>query len=388
MSQPSDFERTLRRIRLMIEEGQGEAALEQLDAIPPTDDPQLQKEITYMRAWYYTQKELWSQAVHYLSLLYEAHSIENDWDDASHTERERRAFYLLWFGTVAVNLSRYEDAAQHFTQCLKILEMRRVHLPKVRIKALVGLAMTCITSGFYAIAIQYYQEALKMCAKEKLQHHLLRDMADIHHGLAEAYRLIGDFDRARTYGNMALRMYEDLPDRYYMGRVYNLLGRIAFHLGENQLASEQYMESLSLATLDNRVGMQLINFVAMADLRLAEERFDEAQRYCEHALDRSEQLQNDHHLCGMMYLVWGKVAQGKAKQAQGQEACYHLQEALDAYKKAEEHLTQTQAVTHLSELYGRRAEVHEALNQPEAALVCWKSAFDVVTTIKGTGWYE
>src|SRR5579863_4984168 len=104
-------------------------------------------------------------------------------------------------------------------------------------------------------------------------------MADIYYGLSEAYRLTGDFGNARTRGNMALQVYEELSERYFVGRMYNLLGRIAFQLGESQLAAEHYMESLSIATLDNRPGMQMVNFVAIADLRLSENRLDEAQRY-------------------------------------------------------------------------------------------------------------
>lgn len=233
MPQSPEIERTLHRIRLLTEEGQEDDVLAELDAIE-TDDPQMQQKITYTRAWFYTHKRQWNQAFEYLSRLYDPRSIEDNWDDATHTERERRAFYLLWLGNVAVNLSRYEDASRLFTQCLEILEMRRVHLPKVRIKALCGLAMTCITSGLYVVAIQHYLEALKVCAKEKLQQELKRDIADINYGLADAYRLTGDFARARTHGDNALQIYEDLADRYFMSRVYNLLGRIAFHLGENQ----------------------------------------------------------------------------------------------------------------------------------------------------------
>ncbi len=173
-----------------------------------------------------------------------------------------------------------------------------------------------------------------------------------------------------------------------MCRVYNLLGRIAFQLGDHQTAAELYMESLSLAMLDDRVSMQMINFVAMADVRLAEKRLDEAQRYCDHALEIAALLPDDHHMYGMMYLVCGKVAFAKAKETQGEEAHYSLLEAQDVFEKAEKHLVQTQAVAHLSELYGRRAEVYEALNQPQEALACWKSAFKFTNAPKGTGWYE
>lgn len=383
----TEVERSLRRIRLMTEEGQEENVLEQLDGLV-TEDPRLQQEIAYTRAWYYMHRREWKQAFELLSTLYDPQSIQNDWDEASHTERERRAFYLLWLGTVASNLSRYDDASRHFTQCLEILQMRRVHLPKLRIKALCGQAMTCITAGLNAVAIQHYQEALKVCAKEKLQQELKRDIANIHYGLADAYRQTGDFLRARTHGRMALQMYEDLPDRYLVCRIYNVLGRIAFQLGEYQTAAELYMESLSLAVLEDEVCMKMLNFIAMADVRLAENRLDEAQRYCDHALETAVHIQEDHHMCGIMYLVCGKVAFERAKEMQGEEAWYGLQEAQKIYEKAEEHLAQTQAAAHRSELFGRRAEVYEALNQPQEALACWKRAFDTTAVPKGAGWYE
>ena len=386
-SQPTEIERILRRARLVTEEGQEENVLEQLDGLV-AEDPQVQREIIYTRAWYHTHKREWKEAFEQLSTLYDAQSIQDDWNETTHTERERRAFYLVWLGTVAVNLSRYEDASRLFTQCLDILQMRRVHLPKLRVKALCGLALTCITSGLNAVAIQHYQEALKVCTGEKLQQELKRDIADIHYGLADAYRQMGDFPLARTHGRIALQMYEDLSDRYFVCRVYNLLGRIAFQLREYQTAAELYMESLSLAVLEDKVGMKMLNFVAMADVRLAENRLDEAQRYCDHALETAVHLQQDHHLCGMMYLVCGKVAFARAKAMQGEEARRALQEAQGIYRRADEHLGQAQARTLRSELYRRCAEVYEALNQPQEALAYWKQAFDTTTIPGGTGWHE
>jgi tetratricopeptide (TPR) repeat protein len=239
-----------------------------------------------------------------------------------------------------------------------------------------------------AVAIQHYQEALKVCAKEKLQQELKKDIAGIYYGLAEAYRLIGDFERAHTHGRMALQMYEELSERYFVCRVYNVLGRIAFQLGDHQTAAELYMESLSLAVLEDRAGMKMLNFIGMAEVRLAENRLDEAHRYCDHALETSAHLQDDHHLCGLMYLVRGKVAFARAKEMQGEEIRYGLQEAQKIYEKAEEQLAQTQATMLRSELYGRRAEVYEALNQPQEALACWKQAFDTTAVPRGVGWYE
>ncbi len=382
--QTTEVERILRRVRLLVEEGREEDVFGQLDGLV-AEDAEIQREIVYTRAWCHAHKWEWKEAFEQLSLLVDAESIARGWEELSHTERERRAFYLVWLGTAAVNLSRYEDAGRLFTRCLEILQMRRVHLPRLRIKALIGQAMTCIPAGLYGVAIQHYADALKVCAKEKLEEELKRDCADIHYGLAEALRLIGDFGGARTHGRMALQMYEELADRYLVCRMYNVLGRIAFQLGEHEGAGELYMESLSLAVLEGRVGMQMLNFLAMADVRLAEGRLDEARRFCEHALETGVHVQEDDHLCGMLYLMCGKVAFARAKEEAGQEG---LQEAQRMYEKAEEHLGRTQARALRAEVFGRRAEVYEALNEPEEALACWKRAFATKAVRQGSGWEE
>src|SRR5437016_12500736 len=105
MSEPKDFEQTLRRIRHMLGEGQEEMVLEQLNALQ-TDDPQQQQEITYARAEYFTRKEQWEKAVQYLEPLYNTRANEVNWNNADHTGRERRPYYRLWLAKPAVNGSR------------------------------------------------------------------------------------------------------------------------------------------------------------------------------------------------------------------------------------------------------------------------------------------
>lgn len=377
----SAFEQTLYRIRLMIEEGQDQEALARLDAIR-TDDPAEQREITYLRAWYYNRLEQWDEATRYLSPLYDPCDIEENWDEASHSERERRAFYLLWLGNAAVNLSHYADASHYFSQCLKVLQKRRVHLPRVRIKALYSLGTTSIVNGFYAAAIQHYEEALRLCLKEGEE----SDLAHIYYGLCDAHRLSGNFDQAYAYGERALKFYREQANRYMEGRMQNLLGRICLQAGDRHSASDHYMEALSIATLDDQPGMKLINFVALAELRLDENRLDEAKRFCQRAQEVAASMKDDH-LFGMLYLVYSKVAQAQADQAQGEERYMHLRDALHFLERAKDHLSLTQANTHLSELYGRFAQVLEALGQPQEALVYWKSACEMLADPKGQGWY-
>lgn len=380
MSQSQEIDLLVRRARLYIQEGRPEEALTALETIQ-TDDSELKQEIAYLCAWCYNQQGRWVEAVHYLS-SYAPNTVEDNWSDADHNERERRAFYLLWLGNAAVNLSHYGDASRHYEQCLKILRERRVHLPRVLLKARCGLGLTCTMNGFYLAAIQHYEEALQLC-KNDLEG---EDVADIYYGLADAYRLAGKFDQAYTCGKMALRLYEKRGQRYWEGRMHNLLGRICFQMGHYQDATDHYMEALSAATLDNTPGMVMLNFAALADLRLAEGRLEEAYRFCMRAQEAGERVHDDH-LCGLMYLVCGKVTHAKAEQAQDDQHQELLEESIRWFEKAREQLSRAQAPTNLAELYGRLAGTYEELGRHHEAVEYWKFAYSSLSTAKGPSWW-
>jgi len=377
MIEQHDTERLVYRARLLMEEGRDDLALAALEDIQ-TDNPEERREIAYLSAWCHTRQEHWTDALRLLSPLYTPSSIEDNWNDANHNERERRAFYLLCLGNAAVNLSRYEEAAQHYTQCLKILSARRVHLPKVNIKARYALGMTCIMNGFYALAVQHYEEALRLC-KHDPEH---EDLPDIYYGLSDACRLSGNFERAYSCGKMALELYEKRGARSKEGRIYNLLGRICFQMREYHEATDYYMEALSIATLENNPRMLLLNFTAMADLRLAENRLDDAKRYCERAQEVAKQV-NDDHFCGMMYLVLGKVSQAEGEAAEGEQRHRLFEEAKALFENAKTHLCLTQASTNLAEAYGRLAQIAEMLGEQQDALSYWKTAYESLSHSKG-----
>ena len=214
----------------------------------------------------------------------------------------------------------------------------------------------------------------------------LEDVADIYYGLADAYRLSGKFEQAYIYGKMALRLYEKRSLRYWEGRMHNVLGRICFQMGQSQDAGDHYMEALSAATLDNTPGMMMLNFAALADLRLAEGRLEEAKRFCQRAQEVGEHV-NDDHLRGLMCLVYGKVAYAETEQTQGEQRQKLLEEAIRWFENAKEQLSLTQASTNLAEVYGRLAQAYEELGRHQEAVEHWKAAYNLLTENKSTWWY-
>ena len=148
MHKKYDMERSIYHAQLWLEEGQYDLALSALQHIQ-TRNPEQKRQIAYLSAWCHTILEHWTEARCLLLPLYPPGDIEENWNNEKHNERERRAFYLFCLGNAAMSLKRLEEASQHYTQCLKLLSERRVNLPKVRIKALHSLGLSCMMSGFY-----------------------------------------------------------------------------------------------------------------------------------------------------------------------------------------------------------------------------------------------
>jgi tetratricopeptide (TPR) repeat protein len=371
MTSQSDPQMLLYRARLYLEEGRSKEALSALQALH-TDDEKLQRNVSYLLGWCYVQQKQWQEAVAVLSPLLV--DIKPTDEANSLVERELIALYLLRLGEAAVNLGHHEDASLHFTVCLKVLHDRRVHLPTVRIKARYYLGMTCIVRGLYSAAVQHYEEALRLCRHYNNE----EEMAHVYHGLCDAYRHEGDFDRATISGQEALRLYGQRADREMEARVHHLMGRISFQLGDLRAASDQYTESLAIATGFNGPTMAMLNCVALADVRMAEGRLEEARRYCQFALETMQRSHNSQ-MSGTVYHAVGKIAHEEARQVQGEQRQQLLEEAVSWYQKASELLDPTQAYADRAEVYGLWAEALEELGCAQKAIDVWRSGYTVLS---------
>ena len=309
MIHDTDTQKLLYRARLQLEEGQHEVALSVLQDIR-TEDEEQQREVAYLRGWCYIQFKRWDDATQVLSALLPPDTEIGTQERQA--EREKLVLCLLHLGIAAVNLSHYEDASLHFTACLKVLHDRRVHFPSVRIKARYSLGMTCLMRGLYSIAIQHYEEALRLCR----HYHDESELANIYHGLCNAYRCISEYPKASLAGQQALLIYRKRGEHVMEARVHNHLGHVSYLLNDFREAADHYTESLALATSFNSSTMVMLNCADLADLRLAEGRLEEAKRYSNLALNNMERVDN-LHMRGTTYYIIGKVTHAEAMQAEG-----------------------------------------------------------------------
>lgn len=379
MPENPDNQTLLLRARLLLEEGQKDKALSVLESICPGNEEE-QQERAYLLGWCYTLAKRWDDALNVLSTL--AKFAEDEGDQEDRHDRERRAYCLFRLGHIAVQFAKYEDASHHYTNCLKVLQDKRIHLPLVQIKARYGLAMTHSMRGLYGAAIHHYEIALRECLYLDDDN----EIGNIYYGLCDTYRRAGNLVEAQLAGEKALQLYIRGANRPMEGQIHNTLGRISFMLGDYRQASDHYTEALALANSYSGPPMVMINCAALADVRLAEGRLDEAKRYCQLAQDLSASVKSEQ-LRGLTYLIIGKVAQEEARLAEGEKKQRLLEEAIAWYAKAKNELSPTQAYTDVAELYGRWAEVLEALGQFQEAIQCWKSGYEALSSANGQAWY-
>jgi len=377
MAQNNDVRMLLFRARLLLEEGQADKALPIFAAIQ-SDNEEEQQEITYLLGWCYVSSKRWDDAAKVLSPL--PKYVEGDGGEESRIDRVRLAHSLLRLGHAAVNLCQFEDASRHFSKCLKVLQSKKIQLPVAKLKARYGLAMTYLMRGLPAAAIQHYELALGLCLYIDDD----EEIGNIYYGLCQAYLRSGNLINAQLAGVKALELYERCANRHMEGLAHNMLGYIYLKLGDYRTASDHYTEAISLAASHSGPKMVMINCAALADVRLAEGRVEEAKRYCQRALENIDLIQNkDMYLESLTYLECGKVAQAEAQQFEGGQRQRHLEEAITWFDKAKRGLSPTQAYTEVTDLYGRWAEVLEQLGRYEEAIACWKSGYEALSAANG-----
>ncbi len=367
MQTPPQTQASLNRARLLLEEGRSEDARAVIDTIQPDTDTQ-ERDVSYLLGWYYIVSRQWDDVVQTLSPLLAPIILEN----ASETllERERQAIYLLRLGQTAVNLAHYEDASQHFIQCLKLLHDRRVHLPSIRIEARYSLAMTYVMRGSYTVAIQHYNDALRLCRHYELDEAL----PHIYYGLSEAYRCLGNFAQAHDAAREALRMYQERGDELLQSRIYTLLGRISFLLGDYAAALTYYTNSYTLAVSNDSLKMVMISCTALAEVYAEQGNMREAKEYAQRALEVTTKI-DDAYLSGVVYATVGRITLTEARSTQGTERKSLFDESISWLQKAVMQLKPVQAPKDLAQTYTSLATALEETARSQEALTYLKLAY-------------
>jgi tetratricopeptide (TPR) repeat protein len=377
MQQPT-HDQLFFRIRLLLEEGRSEQAQSELEAMQTYDEKQ-EREKAYFLGWCYVLNKRWDDAMQVL-LPFSHYEAEQD-EKAERIERERKARSLLRLGYAAINLNHFEDAERHLRACLKVLRHKQLQGPEfqlLRIQANYSLGMSFCMRGLYAAALQQYEEALRLFLYVDND----EELANIYYGLCDIYRKSGRFVEAQQAGEQALQLYIRSNNLSLEGRIRNLLGHIAFQRDDYKGAGDYFTEALAIAASLKSGQMVMVNCEALANLRAAECRFDQARRYCQLAQEMSRETQNSF-LRGHAYLMAGKVSRAEAQQAKGELQQTFLEEATKQFEIAHAHFSLTEAYEERAETLVLWAQTCEALGRSQESLHLWRSVYQTQARAKG-----
>ncbi len=380
MEQMVENKTLLFRARLLLEEGQSDNALKILEAIVPEDEKQRQ-EVAYFLGWCYVLHKRWGDANTVLSPIIPL--ADDEGESENRIDRERLALCYLRLGNVAVQFTHYDQATRHFSKCIKLLNDKRVKLPSlIRVKAHYSLAMAYMMRGLYPAAIQQYNEAVHYFP------HIEEDeeLGNIYYGLSQTHLYMGELEEAQLAGERALELYKQAGQFNMEGTTHNLLGHIALENKNFQAASDHFTQALAISKTHAGPMRTMMNCAAIAEVRLAENRLDEAKRYCELACDMVGQVSNTY-FCSQTYLTTAKVFHAAAQQAEGEERRHLLEETINWLEKAKSYLTEMEAHAAAAKIFQLWGQTLEELGQYQEAFVFWRSSYETLSKAKGSMWF-
>ncbi len=284
------------------------------------------------------------------------------------TIRGKRPWLFWLLGNLGVQLG-CDEAPEHYTRALKLLDERRMNHPRLRIHVLSQQAGCVAQTGAFRAAQTQYELALALCLKEEKPHEAL---PEIYAGLSKMSKQQGHYEQARDYGKKALLVQKDEQQRAHLRCA---LGEL--YLEQRKLAEAQtaYNELLFSAKQAGDVFFQIESLIGLALVSLAEQHFLPARTSCTRALNTLKAgAHTPASLRGKLFLVCGKVAHLEASQVDEPQAQALQEEALACYIHALEYSKDPDIRTHLAQLLQDMLE-HDA----GAPSPIWHKAYRVLT---------
>ena len=169
-------------------------------------------------------------------------------------------------------------------------------------------------------------------------------------------------------------MYQERGDEPLQSRIYVLLGRISFLLGDYTAALNYYTHAYTLAVSNDRLKLVMISCTALAEVYAEQGNMHEAKQCAQRALEVTTKI-DDAYLCGIVYATIGRTTLTEARLTQGTERKGLVDESISWLKKAVTQLTPVQAPKDLAQIYTSLATAFEEIARPQEALTYWKLAY-------------
>jgi len=273
-----DFAYQMDHAQVMLNQQQGESALQLLNAAEAEYHPYLvdfrpATRVRYYRLRGYAYLRV-SEAGSARQDLEQALALAGQLDDPQEVEQLRNALGAAFY---AQDLP--DQALEYHRQGVEAIHNEVVKDLNLKLSIYGNLANDYWALNDVTRPISAYHEALDLLQDVNNLAH----QAGIYWGLSVAYKTTGNLDRAKMYAGQALAIYEAANNRTSLAQMAVNLGQILTERGEHEDAEKQFARALTLlAETDDPVMLSMV-YEHQALLDLARGRLVDAQAHATHS---------------------------------------------------------------------------------------------------------
>ena len=256
---------------------------------------------------------------------------------------EHRLDLLNGKGQCYLELSRFFEAIDSFTQCLEIEQARGDELACARRQSRLGY--TYRRRGHFDTAVRFYEQSI--ATHKRLNS--LREYADAFNNIGNVYRLQGKTDEALRRCKIALRIRNDLfkagqISENPVGLTLSTIGLVCLDIGDLLQAEQVFQRAYeiynrtrdkrSIASTKNRYG----------EIAMAKNDLQEAKRWFVDAQEASAGIDAEAHVNSL-----NKQGRVLAKQKRWDEAAAFFKQALEITRQVHDDYQRTESLIDLAE---------------------------------------
>jgi tetratricopeptide (TPR) repeat protein len=186
-------------------------------------------------------------------------------------------------GGVNLLLGRYSEALDYYQRALEISEKLQSRASMSLDHGNLGLCHLGL--GQIDQAVLHFDQAIEYSIEAGMP----KEEALWKRGKGNALMQIGRYDEGLAYHRAALETYEQIEARGLLLDALNDMGHLHLTLGDPVSAETYFQRGIQLAGEIGHTRGVTINLIAMGDIRLRREQFEEADALYEQAFDRANQ---------------------------------------------------------------------------------------------------
>jgi tetratricopeptide (TPR) repeat protein len=262
------------------------------------------------------------------------------------------ALVLKNLGLIEFHRRHYQLAAYQWQKALDESEKMEEQDVYLKGSVLYNLGLAYSRSGQVFEALEYYDRASSLY--EGMDS--LYEMGHVYMGLGMSFKMLGDVEKAAEYSERATSIFEGLENLLMTVKMKVTCAVLYAQTGREAEAEDLLNRAITkLRELGNREE-EGIAYAELAQLRLRQQRLEEAEEACRHSRSLLPEL---HVYQASLNRVLGRIA---LQRSQRDEGLRRLQMAADGFKRLQELREWDETMYELAALYREEGDLKRVVS--------------------------